>query len=352
MIKHSVSICFVFFVCAVSFAGVFTVTSDNASSTELESGESILELFGNVVVTDDEVTVTSDSATIYQDSERAEFTGNVHAVADTLTATGYFLSYSKITGVLILSGNASLTDGASTLTADQVDWFRFRNMAAAKGSVVLQGEWLGMVQGEYALYDRERQSLFVTIDPVLTRVENSDTTIITADRLEFFEEGERAEAQGNAHVSMNSGGMESSSEYLRYFGEEDRMELIGSPEILAEEGIISGDWMEMFFNSGGAVNFLRIEGGAAGDLVDLESTVNFTSQRAEFAFLSSGDDLDSLLLQGGAVLDVAGEDSVRVEVNTISAEEIVIRFLSGEADEIMARGGVRGTYSWSGDFRE
>jgi len=47
-----------------SIAGVFTVTSDNASTTELENGESIIELHDNVVVTDDQVTVTSNSATI------------------------------------------------------------------------------------------------------------------------------------------------------------------------------------------------------------------------------------------------------------------------------------------------
>ncbi|MCK5132835.1 MAG: hypothetical protein KAR40_11860 [Candidatus Sabulitectum sp.] len=341
-------------VCISSVAGVFTVTSDNASTTELENGESILELHGNVVVTDDQVTVTSNSATIYQDSERAEFTGNVHVDADTLTASGYFLSYSRSTGVMVLQGNAVLTDGSSVLSADQVDWFRFRDVATARGSVVLEGDWLGMVQGEYALYDRERQSLFVTVDPVLTRIEGSDTTVITADRLEFFEEGERAEAQGNAFVSMRPGGMETTSEYLRYFGEEDRIELIGSPEITFDEGTIEGDWMEILLDSGGAVNFLRIEGAASGNLEDGGTTINFSSQRAEFAFLPSGDgdDLDSLLLQGGAVLNVAGEDSVRVEVNTISAEEIVIRFLSGEADEIMARGAVRGTYSWSGEFRE
>ena len=335
-----------------SIAGVFTVTSDNASTTELENGESIIELHGNVVVTDDQVTVTSNSATIYQDSERAEFTGNVQVDADTLTASGYFLSYSRITGVMVLQGNAVLTDGYSILSADQVDWFRFRDKATAKGSVVLEGDWLGMVQGEYALYDRERQSLFVTVDPVLTRVEGSDTTVITADRLEFFEDGERAEAQGNAYVSMSSSEMETTSEYLRYFGEEDRMELIGSPEITSEEGTIKGDWMEILLDSGGAVTFLRIEGAASGDLDDQATDINFSSQRAEFAFLSSGDNLDSLLLQGSALLNVAGEDSVRVEVNTISAEEIVVRFLSGEADEIMARGGVRGTYSWSGEFRE
>ena len=335
-----------------SIAGVFTVTSDNASTTELENGESIIELHDNVVVTDDQVTVTSNSATIYQDSERAEFTGNVQVDADTLTASGYFLSYSRITGVMVLQGNAVLTDGSSILSADQVDWFRFRDKATAKGSVVLEGDWLGMVQGEYALYDRERQSLFVTVDPVLTRVEGSDTTVITADRLEFFEEGERAEAQGNAYVSMSSSDMETTSEYLRYFGEEDRMELIGSPVITSEEGTITGDWMEILLDSGGAVSFLRIEGAASGDLDDQETEINFTSQRAEFAFLPSGDNLDSLLLQGSALLNVAGEDSVRVEVNTISAEEIVIRFLSGEADEIMARGAVKGTYSWSGEFRD
>ncbi len=346
---------YLFFLLAISIssiAGVFTVTSDNASTTELENGESIIELHGNVVVTDDQVTVTSNSATIYQDSERAEFTGNVHVDADTLTATGYFLSYSRITGIMVLQGNAILTDGSSILSADQVDWFRFRDKATAKGSVVLEGDWLGMVQGEYALYDRERQSLFVTVDPVLTRIEGTDTTFITADRLEFFEDGERAEAQGNAYVSMRPEGMETFSEYLRYFGEEDRMELIGSPEIVSEEGTISGDWMEILFDAGGAINFLRIEGAASGDLQDVESTVSFDSQRAEFAFLSSGSDLDSLLLQGSAVLNVGGEDSLRVEVNTISAEEIVVRFLYGEADEIMARGSVRGTYSWSGEFRE
>ncbi len=340
------------FLCISAIAGVFTVTSDNASTTELENGESILELHGNVVVTDDQVTVTSDSATIYQDSERAEFTGSVHVDADTLAASGHFLSYSRITGVMILNGNAVLTDGSSVLSADQVDWFRFRNKATAKGSVVLQGDWLGMVQGEYALYDRDRQSLFVTVDPILTRVEGSDTTIIIADRLEFFEVGERAEAQGNACVSMRPDSMETTSEYLRYFGEEDRMELIGSPEITSDEGTIRGDWMEILLNSDGAVNFLRIEGAAFGDIEDQGTTINFSSQRAEFAFLPSEDDLDSLLLQGSAVLNVAGEDSVRAEVNTISAEEIVVRFLLGEAEEIMARGYVKGTYSWSGEFRE
>lgn len=335
-----------------AYAGVFTVTSDLASTVTLESGESILELTGNVVVTDDQVTVTSNSAKVYQESDRAEFYGGVHAESDTLTADGDFLSYSRVTGVMVLRGNAVLTDGASILTADRVDWFRFRDKATAKGSVVLQGDWLGNVTGDYALYDRERGSLFVTVDPVLTRIEDTDTTVITADRLEFFIDGERAEAQGNALVTTSARNMITSSEYLRFFGEEDRMELIGSPEITAEEGELFGDWMEGLTGSNGALEFLRIEGAASGNLEQDETMVDFRSQRAEFAFVNGSDNLDSLLLQGSAVLNIFGEDSVRTEANTMSAEEIVIRFENGEAEEVAANGYVRGTYSWSGEFRD
>jgi lipopolysaccharide export system protein LptA len=333
-------------------AGVFTVTSDTAMTRSLESGETVLELRGNVTVTDDQVTITSDSANVYQESERAEFTGNVLVDADTLTARGVYLSYSRLSGVMVLSGNALLTDGESTLTADRVDWFRYRDMATARGDVALQGDWLGVVTGEYALYDRERGSLFVTVEPVLTRIEGSDTTLITAERLEFFQDGERAEAQGNARVSMPARNLLTTSEYLRYFGEDGRMELIGFPVVVTEEGQLEGDWMEAILDGNSALSFLRIEGDATGSVADGSTNSNFRSQRAEFAFLSGGEELDSLLLQGSAVLNVAGEDSLRAEVNTISADEIVIRFLNSRAEEVMARGNARGTYSWSGEFRD
>ncbi len=332
-------------------ADVFTVTAEHASSVTLESGEQVLELQGNVQVTDDQVTVASDSAKVYQQSEKAEFYGNVQAESDTLSAEGRFLSYSRLTGVMVLSGNAVLTDGNSILTADQVDWFRFRDKATAKGSVVLQGDWLGNVAGEYALYDRERGSLFVTVDPVLTRVEENDTTVITADRLEFFQDGERAEAQGNAVVSMSERDVTASSEYLRYYGEEERMELIGSPVINAEDGQLFGDWMEGLTGSDGGLEFLRIEGAASGHMEQDSTLVDFNSQRAEFAFTGSGD-LDSLLLQGSAVLNIFGEDSVRTEANTIHAENITILFSDGEAEQVKASGTVRGTYSWTGEMRD
>ncbi len=120
------------FAAAGSGGGVFTVTSDHASTSETEGGETLLTLRGNVVVTDDQVTVTSDSARVFQTSERAEFFSGVHVEADTLNADGAYLTYSRITGVMVLAGGARLSDGSSTLTADRVDWFRFRDMATAR----------------------------------------------------------------------------------------------------------------------------------------------------------------------------------------------------------------------------
>jgi hypothetical protein len=110
--------------------------------------------------------------------------------------------------------------------------------------------------------------------------------------------------------------------------------------------------MEGFLCDGGYLELLRVEGGASGNLEDGSTLVDFHSQRAEFAFLQGGDELDSLFLQGSAVLNVFGEDSIRTEANTVSAEEIVINFADGLAERVSASGDVRGTYSWSGEFRD
>ncbi len=336
-----------------AFAGVFTVTALRAVSTELEDGTVVMELTENVMVTDGEVTVTSDRATIYETAQVAEFNDNVHVSHDSITATGSFLSYSRPSGLLQIIGNAVLNDGESTLRADRITWFRFINKATALGAVVMTGEWLGEVTGEYALYDGERGSLFVTSEPVLKRLEGGDSLTITAERLEFFLDEDRAEAQGDAVLRMPSREFTALAEYLLYFGEDERLELIGTPEIEAPEGTMNGDWMEVLLK-GGDLSALRIEGNARGHLSrDDTTTVDFASQRALFGFLPGEEtELDSLHLSGTATLNAVTAGIERNEANTITAEDIILRFEAGEMERVTAWGTVRGTYSWSGDFRE
>lgn len=333
--------------------GVFTVNSLGARSVEQDDGTVVLELWDSVRVTDGEVTVTSDRAVIHETTQVAEFRDNVVVDHDSIRATGAFLSYSRSAGVLQMIGNAVLMDGEGTLRADRITWFRFRNKATALGSVVMTGEWLGEVTGEYALYDGDRGSLFVTSEPELRRMEGGDSLIITAVRLEFFPDEDRAEAQGSAVLRMPHRGFTATGEYLLFSGGDERMELVGTPKVEAPEGVLSGDWMEVFLREG-ELRSLRIEGNARGNLSrDDTARVDFSSQRALFGFITGAEtEIDSLYLSGTATMNVVTEDSLRTEANTITAENLVMRFGGGEVDRVTAWGTVRGTYSWSGEARE
>lgn len=336
-----------------ALAGVFTVSAPRAWSTELPDGTVVLELRDGVTVSDGEVTVTSDEATIHETSQLAEFRVNVRVTHDSISASGAYLSYSRPSGLLQLVGEAFLNDGESTLRADRITWFRFRSKATALGRVVMTGDWLGEVTGEYALYDGDRGSLFVTSEPVLRRVEGGDSLTITAQRLEFFLDEDRAEAQGDAVLRMPARDFIATGEYLLYHGDDERLELIGAPEVTAPEGVLTGDWMEVFLRDG-EPGSLRIEGNARGNLARGDTTtVEFSSQRAFFAFLQGAEtELDSLHLSGTATMNVVSSGTERTEANTITAEELVLRFAGGDMERVTAWGAVRGTYSWSGDLRD
>lgn len=336
-----------------SVADVFTVTADRADGRSLEDGEAVLDLYGNVHVTDGEVTVTSDSGTVWQESGNARFFGSVTVVSDTLSGTADFLEYLKDAGMLTMTGGVTLTDGETVVEAGEVVYFRLSGKATARDSVVMTGPWLGRVTGEYALYDRERGSLFVTVEPVLIRVESGDSMTVTADRLEFFPDDNSAEAQGNALVLIPSREFTSSSEYLRYFGDEDRFELFGSPVLTTADGEIQGDWMEVLMDESSGPAAIRVEGGASGSFIDrgLEppSETSFSSQSAFFTM--EGGEPDSVRLTGSATLTIrsGGEAAAREEMNTVTGNIFIIRFERGDATEVIVSGSVTGTYSYRGD---
>jgi hypothetical protein len=195
----------------------------------------------------------------------------------------------------------------------------------------------------------------VTVDPVLQRVEDGDTMTVVADRLEFFPDENRAEAQGNAFVDVPARDLTASSEYLKYFGDDDRFELLGSPEVLSPDGDISGDWMEIVMRDGN-LSSVRVEGGADGymidESVDPPSETWFRSQRALFTWAASGD-IESVELTGSVFVSMkgGGEAAERAETNTVLGEHLVAEFSGGEMERIVITGTVRGTYSYSGEFR-
>ena len=333
-------------------AGIFTTTADRAVSRDTDSDELVIDLIGNVVVTDGEVTVTSDSGTVWQESGNAVFYSNVTVEADTLTGTSQYLEYLKEAGMITMTGNVVLTDGETVLEAGEVVYFRESGKATAKEDVLMTGPTIGRVEGQYALYDRNRGSLFITVDPILRKLEGDDSHIVIADRLEFFPDDNSAEAQGNTSVSMPGMDFYSTSEYLRYFGNEDRFELFGSPVLESEDSELSGDWMEILLDSSGDPQSVSVEGGASGHFldtgVDPPAETWFSSERAFFEFENG--EPDSVILAGSATLRLksGGSAAERNEMNTVRGNSLSISFEDGEVVEVIVSGHVTGTYSYLG----
>jgi lipopolysaccharide export system protein LptA len=332
-------------------AGVFTVTADSATGAGSEDGEYVVDLVGNVQVDDGTVYITSDSARVWQQAGVADFRGGVEAVSDTLRATADRLRYDRTSGTALLQGNAVLTDGSHVLTADEVTWFRPMGKAIARGSVHMTGPWLGDVTGSYAMFDSDRGSIFVTSDPVLRRLEEGDSLIITADRLEFLPDSDRAEAQGNAVLRYPSQDVVATAEFLSYSGEDESLELIGAAVVTSPEAELSGSRMTAVL-AGGEIESMRIDGAATGhmvdDGVDPPAETWFDSETAFFAF--EGGEPDSVDLAGSVTMTwkAGGEAAAREEGNTVSGQRLVVVYAGGSPDMVVVTGAVTGTYTYLG----
>lgn len=333
----------------LSQSGVFTLTADDASAREDEDGEMVVHLEGHVVVTDGEVFVRSRSGRVWQNRERAVFFGSVRIEADSLEAAGDTLTYDRRTGVVVLSGHVTLTDSGNVLTASEVTYYREAGKALARDDVVLTGEWLGEVRGDYALYDRERGSLFVTENPVLVRVEDGDTLTVVGDRLEFFPDSGRAEAQGNVVIDIPSEGFTATAEYARYHGNDDLIELIGGPVLASPDGELSGDRQEISLN-GREIESVRVDGNARGHFVDTtEDPPGETWMSAQHAyFVFAGGVVDSVAVFGSAEVTVqsGGEGASRAETNTLRGDLLVFSFDEGTLTSVIGSGSVSGTYGY------
>ena len=331
---------------------VFTVTADRAQGNELAGGEVVIDLEGNVRVTDGDVVVTSLTGRVWQTAGRALFEGDVVVESDTVTATADRLDYRSEAGIIRLNGSVELTDGENVITASEVVYYRRQGKATARDSVEMTGPWIGRVTGQYALYDRVRGSLFVTVDPVLRRSEDGDSMTVTADRLEFFPDSNRAEAQGNASVDVPGRQITADAEYLRYYGDRDLFELIGAPVVVSPDGTLSGDWMSILMRDG-TLSDVQVEGDAEGDFLDSgvepPATGHFTSEGAHFMFDTSGG-LDSIFVRGNVSLDIrsGGEAAERDETNTVRGDRLYISYSQGSPDVIRVAGSVSGTYSYRG----
>ncbi len=217
-------------------SGLVRVIGDSLVGKML-NGESVREVIGNVVITQEDVKITCNRAVQFITSNKVKLIGNVIVTQDTVdikTEVGYYYGNSKIaysdTGIIMNDGRMILTadrgyyyfdekkayfydnvemfDTASTLNSDRLYYFHEINEMEAAGSVVISdtassiyadslihfranGNTLAfsnikitnfdnnlVITGQELIDEAEKGYTKITGQPMLIQIDTSDTGVI------------------------------------------------------------------------------------------------------------------------------------------------------------------------------
>jgi lipopolysaccharide export system protein LptA len=192
---------------------LITVIGDSLVG-KMVNGESVREVYGNVVLTQGNVVVTCDKAIQYISRNEAELIGNVIAKKDTLTIKtprGFYfgnLSETKSTNGLILD------DQNVILSADSGEYFFNEDRAFFETNVKLFDTSTTLTSNQLEYFQKQERSVAIgnvkIIDP-----ENE----ITADTLEHFRKTKITFAFSNVRIKNLKNNTEIYGEHLEDFRE-------------------------------------------------------------------------------------------------------------------------------------
>ena len=159
------------------------------------NGESVREVFGNVVLTQGNVVVTCDEAIQYISKNNARLTGNVILKQDSLMITtdeGFYFGNEKKTKS---TSGITLDDQKIILEADSGEYFFNENKAFFQSNVILYDTITTMFADELTYFQKEDRA--VAIGNVKVVDENNE---ITSDTLEHFRETKISYADGDVKI--------------------------------------------------------------------------------------------------------------------------------------------------------
>lgn len=190
---------------------IMTVTGDSLVGKFLE-GESIREVYGNVVLRQGNVRITCNKAIQFLGRNDAELIGNVIATQDTLTIKtekGFYYGNQRMSrstsGVLLddrkviltadsgqyyfdedrafFQSNVTLYDTTTTLTSDELTYFKKRDYSIATGRVkIVDAE--NIIQADSLEHFRNTEITFANNNVKITNIKNN--TSIFGGHLEDY----------------------------------------------------------------------------------------------------------------------------------------------------------------------
>jgi len=161
------------------------------------NGESVREVYGNVVLTQGDVVITCNKAVQYIARNDADLTGNVIVKQDSLTITTEEAFYSGDLKKAKSTTGVKLDDQKVILTADSGDYFFDEDKAVFISNVTLFDTSATLTSEKLIYYKNEDRMIAVNNVKIV-----QEANIIIADSLEYFREKRITYAAKN--VSINN----------------------------------------------------------------------------------------------------------------------------------------------------
>ncbi len=174
---------------------IIVVRGDSLVGKFIE-GESIREVYGNVVLTQGNVRITCNKAIQYLGRNNAELIGNVIATQDTLiikTEKGFYYGNQKMSRS---TDGVMLDDRKVILTADSGQYFFNEDRAFFQSNVTLYDTTTTLTSDELTYYKQHDYAVAVA-NVKIVDAEN----IIEADSLEHFRNTEMTYANSNVKIT-------------------------------------------------------------------------------------------------------------------------------------------------------
>jgi lipopolysaccharide export system protein LptA len=192
---------------------LITVIGDSLIG-KMVNGESTREVFGNVVLTQDNVVITCDKAIQYISRNEAELIGNVIAIKDTLTIkTPHGFYYGNL-GKTKSNAGVYLDDKKVILTADSGEYYFNEDRAFFESKVRLYDTTSTLLSNQLTYYQQQNRAIAIG-DVMIIDQDNE----ILADTLEHFRNTKITYAFSNVRLINLKNNSEIYGEHLEDYRE-------------------------------------------------------------------------------------------------------------------------------------
>lgn len=382
--KHLLMLVMIFVISCLSYSQqsnlIILQNADEFAGKRLENGEDVRELTGNVNFRQGDARVWCDKAIQFINRNEVELIGNVKVVRDTITLTSkrgrYFGNLHKADGegnVKLVTPHVTLYADIGTYYLDEKRAFFQRNVKVVDSTSIIYCEQLTYYEklrkseavlnvrivnpndnvtmfGNYLIHSDSTRYSKMTDNPRMIQIDTTekgeiDTLAVKSMVMEAFDDSTKKMIIKDSVVIVR-GGLAARSGLVKYFRQNEKIELYNNPIVWYQENQVTGDTIFLSLEK----NRLKTASIRTRAFVLSQSDSTFpnrynqlTGRTIRMTFKENK--LQETFVERNAIsLYFLYNDSTGNGVNKTSGDAITMKFDAGKPNTIYIIKGIEGSF--------